>query len=176
MQIRNPTSEGVSQVVQTASVQYPYDILSSDYPNEALAKLSKISVSIRQSSNSPFVQTSVQGVARLPGMTLRGDGSVVVLLTAMGRMVLNGTSLAPATGELAAMSDADLYSKAAAAPARGGASCGLPPTRNPFPLSPMSYSWSPTRQKSACVVHQVLSVTVTRGGEALYVLSAQRRL
>ena len=117
-------------MVQTAPVQYPYDVLSSDYPNEALAKLSTISVSVRQSANSPFVRTSVQGVARLPGMTPSGDGSVVVLLTAMGRMVLNGTSLAPAAGELAAMSDADLYSKATEAPARGGA-CPGPPARPP---------------------------------------------
>jgi hypothetical protein len=128
MQTKSPTSQGAGQVVQTASVQYPYDTLSSDYPNEALAKLSKISVSVRQSSNSPFVQASVQGVARLPGMTQRGDGSVVVFFTAMGRVVLNGTRLAPATGELAAMSDAYLYSKAAEpAPPAGGGACRVPP-------------------------------------------------
>jgi hypothetical protein len=127
MQMRNPASQGTSQVVQTAAVQYPYDILSSDYPNDALAKLGQISVSIGQSSNSPFVRTSVQGVVRLPGMTQRGDGSVVVLLTAVGRMVLNGTSLAPAIGELAAMSDADLYGKAVAPPARSGAYDTGPP-------------------------------------------------
>ena len=112
MQLRDPSATG--QTVQTAQAQYSFDTISSDNTNQALLQLKQVTVAAGVGPSAAFVQSNVEGMVRLPNMTTRGDGSVVVLLTNLGRLILNGTDLRPATGDLADMSTLELYSAALA--------------------------------------------------------------
>ena len=112
MQLRDPSATG--QPVQTAQAQYSFDTISSDHPNQALLQLKQVSIAAGGGPSAAFLQSNVEGMVRLPSMTTRGDGSLVVLLTSLGRMVLNGTDLRPATGDLADMSLPELYATALA--------------------------------------------------------------
>ena len=103
-------------MVKTASVSYSYDTINSGLPNEVIGKIKQISLSAGPDSMSPMITAEVNGAVRIPNQNGPGDGSIILLFSSVGRVVVNGTSITPAVGELSSASLPDLYSKAISAP------------------------------------------------------------
>jgi hypothetical protein len=115
MQVRDPSAVGVAgTTVQTAQVRLPYDQISSILSNAALESLHEISIYAGQDAAASFIKATVNGVVRLPGSASAGGVSLVVLLTSLGRIVVNGTTMSAAAGDLEAATDADLFRMALA--------------------------------------------------------------
>ena len=111
VQVRDPvTGASLQQPAQTSQATFQYDQVSSDLSNRALQKLKDISLSAGDDDYAAMIFVDVRGFVRLPSLDQAGNASgLVVLLTDLGRIILNGTDMQPASGAMAAISDADLF-------------------------------------------------------------------
>ena len=108
--------DDVDNTVKTSQALFTYDQISSALPNDAISKITQLTITAGPDPMSPFIRTNIESIMRIPNRGGYGDGSILLIFSSAGRLVVNGTEVIPATGDLATKNITELHSMAITKP------------------------------------------------------------